>query len=98
MLRSILPIWRSKSILMRAVVAGVEACGGVAVAAGVVALVATEEEESSGNAAAPNAAAMPSFRKLRRAGSLMVIEVSPFSPRVVFTYSGARMESIAETW
>jgi hypothetical protein len=41
-------------------------------------LLDTSEEEINGNAAAPSAAATPSFRKLRRAGSLLVIEVSPF--------------------
>src|SRR5580658_2010620 len=91
MLRSILPIWRSKSILMRALAAGTEACGAVAggAAAAVAAahLLPGAEEEISGNAAAPSAAAMPSFRKLRRAGSLMVIAVSPCSPRLVITYS-----------
>src|SRR6202041_1264256 len=91
MLRSILPIRRSKSILMRALAAGGEACG--AAAAGAVAAIAVADlltsgdEEISGNATAPSAAAMPSFRKLRRAGSLMVIAVSPYSPRLVFMYS-----------
>src|SRR5277367_5026585 len=83
MLRSILPIWRSKSILMRAL-AGVDACGAVAVAD----LLQSGEAETSGNAAAPSAAAMPSFRKLRLAGSLIVIAVSPFSLRTVCKDSG----------
>src|SRR5271154_4115428 len=87
MLRSILPIWRSKSILMRAPAAGAEACGAAAAVA-VADLLTSAEEEISGNAAAPSAAAMPSFRKLRRAGSLVVIAVSPFSLRTVCKDSG----------
>src|SRR5271155_5743698 len=96
MLRSILPIWRSRSILMRAPDAGAEVCGGVALA--VAALLKTSEEETSGNAAAPRAAAMPSFRKLRRAGSLMVIEVSPFAPRVDLADSEAEWNPSPNRW
>ena len=69
---------------MRALDADVDVCAGVAVA--VADLLPSAEEEISGNAAAPRAAAMPSFRKLRRAGSLMVIEVSPYSSRVIGAY------------
>src|ERR1700734_2533514 len=87
MLRCILPIWRSKSILMRALTASSEAFGDAAMGGAVANFLASGEDEISGNAAAPSAAAMPSFRKLRRAGSLMVIAVPPFSPRTVLTYS-----------
>src|ERR1700733_14473584 len=95
MLRSILPIWRSKLILMRAVATGAEVCGAVAagvarVAVAVAAaadLLPSREEEISGKAAAPSAAVTPSFRKLRLAGSFMVIAVSPYLPRPVFMYS-----------
>src|ERR1700689_1179547 len=91
MLRSILPIGRPKPITMRPLAAAGEACG--AAAAGAVAAIAVADlltsgdEEISGNAAAPSAAAMPSFRKLLRAGSSMVIAVSPYSPPLVFMYS-----------
>src|SRR6202167_4666035 len=87
MLGLILPIWRSKSILMRAAAAGADVCSGVGGA--VADWRATGGEESRGNAAAPNAAARLSFRKLRRAGSLLVIEVSPFSSCAVCAYSEA---------
>src|SRR5580698_9675652 len=85
MLGLILPIWRSKSILMRAEATGAEVCCGALSA--VADLLETSEEEIRGNAAAPSAAATPSFRKLRRAGSLMVIEVSPFSSGAICAYS-----------
>src|SRR5271155_5597027 len=98
MLRSILPIWRSKSILMRADAAGAEACGALAVGVSVADLLVSGEAEISGNAAAPRAAAMPSFRKLRRAGSLMVIEVSPFAPRVDLADSEAEWNPSPNRW
>src|ERR1700733_15500172 len=85
MLGLILPIWRSKSILIPADATGAAVCcDGVGAVAD---LLETSEEEIRGNAAAPSAAATPSFRKLRRAGSLMVIEVSPFSSGAVCAYS-----------
>src|ERR1700728_1588310 len=87
MLGLILPIWRSKSILMRAEALSADVCSGRV--GDVAELRATSGEESRGNAAAPTAAARPSFRKLRRAGSLMVIEVSPFSSCVDYAYSEA---------
>src|SRR5271169_494271 len=93
MLRSILPIWRSKSILMRAL-AGVEACCAVAVAD----FLQSGDAETSGNAAAPSAAATPSFRKLRLAGSLIVIAVSPFSPRTVYQYSDDKSHAWPKPW
>src|SRR5690348_16709855 len=72
MLRSILPIRRSKSILIRAAVGGAVAAEAFCIASRI-----QRKDVSSGTAAAPRSAVAPLFKKFRRPESLNVISISP---------------------